>query len=578
MARLRQLLRPYRSAVVTVLMTLTLQTVLSLADPLFVQRLLDWALPSPAAVQRIVELAGLYLIVVILRTGLEWVLGISYARLGGSVGVRLRTQLVEHLVDVAGAALPGRRQGDLMAVVGDDVGVVSEFVTDSLVTVTMEMVMLVGTAAFLFYFDWRLALVVSAGVATQPWLLRVIQPRVRAVARDERSANASHMAALSEFITALPRLRIAVAEDQLLQEYGILAERLRGLGVRLAGLRAAGPSLAEVAIAVLRNGVLLAYGGNQVVTGHLAVGTLVAFFMYSERVVGPLFHLLHSGVAFQAASGAAERIYGILDTVPTVCDAADAKPLPPDLRSASLVWDNVTFRYTDSDHPALEQITISVSAGEWLAVVGGSGAGKSTLACLAVRLADPEQGRVLVADQDIRAIRQRSLRDRVVMVPQDPLVVDGTLRENIALGIPGADLTGVQWAARTAQLDTFATSLVAGYDTPLGEWGAKASGGERQRVALARAILRRPAILLLDEGTSALDQDTEARLLGAIREQLPGTTVVLITHRLRSAALSTDRIACLEAGRLVGIGSHQDLLTHCTTYRRLWVAQPSRPG
>jgi ABC-type multidrug transport system fused ATPase/permease subunit len=301
-----------------------------------------------------------------------------------------------------------------------------------------------------------------------------------------------------------------------------------------------------------------------------SVGELSAFFALLVGALDPVRKLSNVSNRVQQASAAADRIFALLEGRPEPRYGSHGTDLAP-LR-ASLRFLNVSFAY-EPGRSVLSDIHLEVRFGEVLAVVGRTGCGKTTLASLVPRFFDPAEGAVRIDGTDIREVTLRSLRRQIALVPQDAVLFADTVEMNIALGAPDAarrapDPAAVRAAARAARAHAFIERLPQGYDTVLGEHGTTLSGGERQRIALARAILRDPAILILDEATSSLDEETQQQVQDALQEFVRGRTTMLIAHRLSTLAIA-DRIAVMDSGRIVDVGTHAELLERCPLYRRL---------
>jgi ATP-binding cassette, subfamily B, bacterial MsbA len=296
---------------------------------------------------------------------------------------------------------------------------------------------------------------------------------------------------------------------------------------------------------------ILGYGGYQVVIGDLSVGGLVAFYSYTLNLFGPFYGIVDVYSKLCRAGASLRRILEIMEVETTLKDRSGARTLARST-PAEIKLKDVSFQYK-SGSPALKQVNLLVGPGEKVALVGGSGSGKSTIAKLVSRLYDVGSGAVLVDGEDIRNIRLKSLRSIVGMAPQEPLLFDATLRENLLHGNPGASEKEMEEALEIAQIRFLLRRLPGGWDEPLGPRGGKLSGGERQRVALARTLLQNPRILVLDEPTSALDEATENRLLSELDGYVRGRTLIIITHR-PIAMLWADRIVRLDQGEIVENG------------------------
>ncbi len=340
----------------------------------------------------------------------------------------------------------------------------------------------------------------------------------------------------------------------------LFAARLRTvkLNARYTPALQAVPSLGQVA--------MLALGGWLATEGRITLGTFVAFSTYLAQLVGPVRMLAMMLTVGQQARAGVERVFDLIDTEPKMAERPGAHELPADA-DASVEFDDVTFGYGDGP-PVLDGLTLRIEPGETVAVVGTSGSGKSTVSLLLPRYYDVTGGAVRVGGHDVRDLTLGSLRAAIGLVPENSFLFSESLRDNIAYGAPDATDEQVRAAARAAQADGFISAMPDGYDTEVGEQGLTLSGGQRQRVALARAILTDPRLLVLDDATSAVDARVEHEIHEALRGVMAGRTTLLIAHRLSTLALA-DRIAVLEGGDLVDIGTHQELTERCGLYRRL---------
>ncbi|MET7341954.1 ABC transporter ATP-binding protein [Streptomyces sp. NPDC087866] len=350
-------------------------------------------------------------------------------------------------------------------------------------------------------------------------------------------------------------------ETGKLREVGrrLFAGRLRTirLNSRYTPALQAVPALGQVA--------MLALGGWLATRGEITLGTFVAFSTYLAQLVGPVRMLAMVLTVGQQARAGVERVLELIDTEPSLKDGT--KALPADA-PASVEFDDVRFGYDETRRPVLDGFSLTIEPGETVAVVGASGSGKSTVSLLLPRFYDVSHGAVLVGGHDVRELTLDSLRAAVGLVPEDSFLFSDTIRANIAYGLPGATDEQIEQAARSAQAHRFIAELPNGYDTEVGEHGLTLSGGQRQRVALARAILTDPRLLVLDDATSAVDARVEHEIHEALRQVMAGRTTLLIAHR-RSTLNLADRIAVLDNGRLVDLGTHEELERRSPLYRRL---------
>jgi ATP-binding cassette subfamily B protein len=322
-------------------------------------------------------------------------------------------------------------------------------------------------------------------------------------------------------------------------------------------------------ITALGTATVLGVGAFRVLNDQISAGELLVVMAYIAAVYAPLETLTNSITSFQQQFISFDHALQLLDTPVDVQEKPDARPLM--FPRGELDFDSVSFSYR-SRPGTLKDISFSIKAGEAVALVGPTGAGKSTLVSLLPRLYDPERGRVMIDGLDVKGLRLESLRAQFSIVLQEPLLFTGTIGENIAYGKPGCTQYDIEEAAKAANAHEFIMRLPQKYDTPLGERGAKISGGERQRISVARAFLRDAPILILDEPTSSIDSRTEAVILEALERLMRGRTTIMIAHRL-STIRSVDRILVLHEGQLIQQGTHKSLMARPGLYRQLWQAQ-----
>jgi ABC-type multidrug transport system fused ATPase/permease subunit len=354
-------------------------------------------------------------------------------------------------------------------------------------------------------------------------------------------------------------------EGDRTDRFGATARRAFDRSMDAAHLRAVYQPLMAF-LPVLGLGVVLIYGGLLTIDGRMSLGEFVAFYLYLTMLMAPFRSLgMLLGQAQRAVAGGT-RIFEVLDQVPEVREAPDARPLPPDNGAVRL--EGVAFSYAPGAPPVLEDIDLDVSPGRTVALIGRTGSGKSTLTQLIPRFYDPTAGRVLLDGVDVRRLRLDELRRAVGMVSQDPFLFSASVRENIAYGRPEATDEEVRRAARMAQAESFIDALPQGLDTVVGERGLTLSGGQRQRLAIARALITDPRVLVLDEATASVDASTEREIQAALRTVMEGRTTFVIAHRLSTLALA-EELVVLEGGRIVARGTHDELYEVSEVYREI---------
>jgi ABC-type multidrug transport system fused ATPase/permease subunit len=322
---------------------------------------------------------------------------------------------------------------------------------------------------------------------------------------------------------------------------------------------------------ILAGGTALLFwiGAREVLAGRLTLGEFVVFNAYLAMLYAPLSVLSYASSSVQGALGGAARLFEILDSYPDITSAKDAKDLAAN--NGGICFSNVSFGY-QSDVPVLNDCSFCVRPGETLGIVGETGGGKSTLLNLILRFYDPWNGSIEINGTDIRRVTVDSLRRACAYVPQETLLLSGSIRENIAYARPSATEDQIITAATNAEAHKFISDFPEGYDTPVGERGVRLSVGQRQRIAIARAFLKDSPIVLLDEPSAALDAETESRLMQTLERLMENRTVIIVGHRL-STIVNADKILVLSGGQVVETGTHEELLAKAGRYNRLWRAQ-----
>jgi ATP-binding cassette subfamily B protein len=369
-------------------------------------------------------------------------------------------------------------------------------------------------------------------------------------------------------LTALPMVQAFNGQDFEVERFRDLSRKRLQANLRVRYTELTG-NVGTGLIKALAIAGIMVFGGVHVLDGSLSVGSLLVVLSYLTALYAPLASLSYLSVGFAGASAGARRVFEILDTQQEIQDSRGARPLAdlPPRQAGSLRFDNVTFAYQPG-RPVLRGINLQIDSGETIALVGKTGAGKSTLAALILRLHDPSKGRVEIDGQNARDVQLASLRAHMSLVLQDPFLLPLTISDNIAYGRPGARHDEIVAAAEAACADEFIRKLPLGYDTVIGERGCTLSGGEKQRISIARALLKDAPILILDEPTSALDAETEASLFTALKRLTQGRTSIIIAHRLATIRRA-DRIAVLDEGCIVELGTHDELLAIGGVFTRL---------
>jgi ATP-binding cassette subfamily B protein len=420
----------------------------------------------------------------------------------------------------------------------------------------------------LYALDVRLAVLSTLALPLTLLYARLSARRAATAAEERREADASALGAVGEFITTFETIKAFALEGTLTERYVHKLSDLLRKQVRASFLGVMVPRSSAVSVNILEL-VFLALLATAAFRGHISVGTVLSFHALFMQTAIALLGMTQVVPAFLNAKVAFDRVDAISEAEATVADAPDAAELKPLRTRIDLL--GVRFGY-DPDFPVLGGIDLSIRASERVAFVGPSGCGKSTLGGLLLRFFDAVHGEIRFDAVNIKTVTQSSLRAQIGYVMQEPVLFEGSLRDNVAFGAESATNEEVELACKAAKVDVFIPDVPGGYDGQVGEGGSLLSGGQRQRVAIARALLRKPRVLLLDEATSALDPEAERSVMESILALGGDTTVLVITHHLRTVA-HFDRIFVLDQGLLVQEGKHEALLAQEGVYRRLWTSQ-----
>jgi subfamily B ATP-binding cassette protein MsbA len=553
---------------------LVFSAAVGLAFPRIVQYLLDAAFisgNSRGLDQIAIGLLGLFAI----QGGLNFAQVYLLSATGERVVATLRQDVFAHLVRLSPGFFTERRTGELISRLSADVAMLQSVMSHQVSEFARQSLFLVGGIAMLLLTHTRLTATTLAVVPVVVGVAWLFGRRLRKASTGVQDRVAEATATAEEAFSQIRTVQGFTREALETERYHAHLVDVVAAAIRRARIRGAFFGV----ITFFSFGGIVAVlwqGGRLVLAGALTPGALVSFLLYAITVAAAVGALASLFGSYQDAVGAARRVFELLGEKPTVPEPEHPKPLPrahprrP--RGADVHLDRVSFRYAPGQPDALDDVSFRIAPGETIALVGPSGAGKTTIAALLPRFWDVSAGRIAIEGIDVRDIALEELRGAIGIVPQEPTLFSGTVRENIAYARPTATEAETVAAARAAHAIEFIERLPQGFDTRVGERGVKLSGGQRQRIAIARVFLKDPAIVILDEATSSLDSESE-RLVGeAMEDLLRGRSTLIIAHRL-STVRRADRVVVLDRGRIVEEGSHADLLAGGGIYAKLYKGQ-----
>ena len=524
---------------------------------------------------------------------LDWALGVllglsvvmavgTYARftlvswLGERVVADLRNAVFHRVLSLDPGFFEVTKTGEILSRLTTDTTLLQSIVGSTASMALRNALILAGGIVMLFVTNAKLTLLALLVVPITVVPILVIGRKVRRLSRDSQDRVADVGAFAEESFNAIRDVQAFTHEGEDERRFGAEVREAFDVAVKRIRLRGALASIV-ILLVFLAIAVILYVGGHDLMAGRITGGELAAFVFYAVIVAFAVGVLSEVFGELQRAAGATERLIELLEAEPAITPPADPTPLPVPAQGR-VCFEGVGFTYPSRpDRPALSGVDLAVEPGETVALVGPSGAGKSTMFQLLLRFYDPESGRILLDGVDLREADPQAVRQRLAIVPQDPVIFSASGLDNIRYGDPDASEEAVRQAARDAAADEFLRELPQGYDSFLGEKGTRLSGGQKQRIAIARALLRDPAVLLLDEATSALDAESERLVQQALARLMKGRTTLIIAHRL-STVVNADRIAVMDQGRIVATGPHHALLESNPLYARLAELQFSEPG
>lgn len=486
---------------------------------------------------------------------------------GQSAVMDIRVALYDHMQRMSLTRIYASRIGELMSRITGDVATLQSIVTSTFVDLVFNLLTFLGMFAFIVYLNWRLTCLIMLVLPAVGFLLSFASKRLRQAGHNVQEHLADITATAQEAFSAIRVVRSFATEDMELERFSKAnSENFKALlqSVSIQGILS---GVIEVFL-IAALAIVFWFGGQNVIDGKLTPGELISFIGYIAFMVQPIRSVMNQMASLQTGIASAERVREILTS--PIENSLGNEGIDPGRISGAVKFENVHFSYDTQE--VLKGIDLDVKAGEKIAIVGATGSGKSTIADLIPRFYDPTEGKILIDGHDIKTLSLRALRTQIGIVPQECVLMKGTIAFNIAYGLENIDMQRIIEAAEIADIRSFIESLPEKYDSEVGERGVTLSGGQRQRIAIARAVIRDPRILILDEATSSLDIAVERAVQKAINQAMNGRTSFIIAHRLTTIR-EADRILVLEDGKFTQSGTHDELLKAGGLYADLYRMQ-----
>jgi len=563
--------RPYTKSLVFAFICLTLTSLVNLVLPLIVRNMINAVVVLKDS-QILDGLAWDLFFIIILQA----VFAVTHNYVFGFVGHRMTTdfriEFFSHIQSLSLRFFQERRLGEILSRMNNDISVIQNALVSIPVALLRQSITLIGAMAIILYLNWKLTGLILLILPPLMIFARVFGKRLRLFSEKLQDQVAQAVVVLEEVASSIKIVKSFTRENYERERFKKEIETAFERAVdKLKISSFFGPFILGLTFIV--SAVLIWYGGYQVMSGVTTPGELAAFFLYALIVAGPIGTFVRLYTQIQEASGAIRRVYEILDTAPAIDNPEN--PIFLENITGRIQFENVSFGYRQ-ELEILHNINFDVRPGQTVALVGPSGAGKSTVIKLLHRFFDANQGSIRLDEHDIRSLDRKSFLSQIALVPQETLLFGGTVKENILYGKLDATDQELEDAATKANAHDFIVGLENGYETIVGEKGAKLSGGERQRIAIARAILKNPKILVLDEATSSLDNCSEALIQQAVEKLMEGRTTFVVAHRL-STIHKADQIIVLEKGRVVETGQHEELMNNKKLYYNLYKLKMQDP-
>ncbi|WP_412096022.1 ABC transporter ATP-binding protein [Bacillus sp. PS06] len=573
--RYMKFVKPYRLQIIGTIIIGIFKFGIPLLIPLLLKYVVDDiignnVLTADDKTSKLMIVMGIMLFIfIVLRPPIEYYRQYFAQWVGTKILFDIRDQLYTHIQKLSLKYYANTRAGEIISRVINDVEQTKNFVITGLMNLWLDVITIFIVLGFMFAMDIPLTIVSILLFPFYGISVKYFYSRLRKLTRDRSQALAEVQGFLHERVQGIPVIRSFAIEDEEQKKFNQTNHKFLTKALDHTNWNAKTFAVVNT-ITDVAPLLVIGYAGLKVVQEDLTVGTMVAFIAFIDRLYNPLRRLINSSTTMTQALASMDRVFEFIDEKYDIKDKKDAIECPS--IEGNVTFDHVSFKYNEDEQEVLRDIHLHVDKGETIALVGMSGGGKSSLVSLIPRFYDVTGGRILIDGTDIRQFKARSLRDKIGMVLQDPFLFSESIKENILIGKPDATDEEITAAAMAANAHDFIMQLPKGYDTEVGERGVKLSGGQKQRIAIARVFLKNPPLLVLDEATSALDLESEHIIQIALEKLAENRTTFIVAHRL-STITHANRIVMIEHGKIIEVGSHEELMNKKGHYYDLFQVQ-----
>lgn len=558
--------KPYKKILGLTLAGALLTSLIELGFPLYMRHILNDVLPL-GDIPLLLQAAALMLLLYVFNSFINYQVMLQGRMIGAAIEQDMRRAAFKHVQGLSFRYFDNERVGQLVSRIVSDIGEIRELIFIGPNYLLVCVIFMLGTISILFCINWQLALLVNLLLLAKAYDSVTTNRKLKAASRLVRGQVGNITAQTMESLNAI-RL-VQAFNNQALEEERLENAAKRLLEARRESFKLLGHSnTSMVFFSNITNLVIIIAGGVLITLNKLQLSDLIAFLLYVSIFVRPILRLNTLAEVYQKGLASFQRFQQLMDIKPEIADAADA--IDPGPLKGQITFENISFGY--GERPVLENFSLTIKAGESVAFVGGTGVGKSTLCSLLPRFYDINKGRITIDGIDIHKMTLQGLRRNIGTVQQDIFLFSDSVMSNIAYGRPEATEEEIKQAAVLAEADRFIELLPNGYETTLGERGVKLSGGQKQRIAIARVFLKNPPILILDEATSSLDNETEKLIQNSLQQLSQNRTTLVVAHRLATIR-DVDRIVVLGQGGILEQGSHEELMAKEGEYYKLYMAQ-----